>query len=127
LDSYRRLAPSERALSKLRRRLGGNAALNDCPCPSLNCVSREEADDRQKLQRRHLSGAGILIQAEKGWFLARAVDGKANVETVAAADIGPDVLRDLQGAGFLIEDRKRLFVHVETPLSEAKVKIRDKE
>jgi hypothetical protein len=55
------------------------------------------------------------------------VDGKANVETVAAADIGPDVLRDLQGAGFLIEDRKRLFVHVETPLSEAKVKIRDKE
>src|SRR5438046_6654817 len=35
-----------------------------------------------------LPGAGVLILAEKGWFLARAADGKAVVEPVGNPDTG---------------------------------------
>jgi hypothetical protein len=35
-----------------------------------------------------LPGAGVLIRAEKGWFLARAVNGGASVEPAGTADTG---------------------------------------
>jgi hypothetical protein len=58
-----------------------------------------------------LAGAGVLIQAEEGWFLARAANGAATVEPVGKADTGHvSGMYDLAGAGVLIGAEKGLFL-----------------
>ena len=73
-------------------------------------------------------GVGMLIQAEKGLFLARVVSGGVTVAPAGTADTG-DVseMIDFPGGGVLIQAEKGLFIGVPTPLSLAKVAIRDKE
>src|SRR6516162_1246116 len=58
-----------------------------------------------------LPGAGMLIPAEKGFFLARAANGAATFEPVGKADTGPvyEVL-ELPGAGILISTYKGWFL-----------------
>ena len=74
-----------------------------------------------------LPGGGMLISAEKGWFLARAVNGAVTVAPVGAADTGRVfAIRDLPGGGVLIGAENGLFFGLPTPLSLAKVDIRDK-
>jgi hypothetical protein len=77
---------------------------------------------------RDFPGGGVLIGAGKGLFLARTVNGALTVAPAGTADTGgvPD-MRVVPGGGVLIGAAKGLFFGVPTPLSNAKVDIRDKE
>jgi hypothetical protein len=72
-------------------------------------------------------GVGMLIRAEKGLFIARAVNGAVTVVPAGSADTG-DVfdMITFPGGGVLIQAEKGLFIGVPTPLSLAKVAIRDR-
>jgi len=78
------------------------------PLPSspVGKADTGEVDDMLKLP-----GAGMLIPAEKGFFLARAANGAATFEPVGKADTGPvyEVL-ELPGAGILISTYKGWFL-----------------
>jgi hypothetical protein len=75
-----------------------------------------------------LPGAGVLIGAENGWFLARSADGAATVAPAGKADTGfVPAMHDLPGAGVLIGAENGLFLASSTPLLRANVELRDRE
>jgi hypothetical protein len=86
------------------------------------------ADTGRVSDMRDFPGVGMLIHAEKGRFAARAVNGTVTVVLAGTANTG-DVseMIDFPGGGMLIQAEKGLFSGIPTPLSLAKVAIRDKE
>jgi hypothetical protein len=64
---------------------------------------------------RDLPGDGVLIWAEKGWFVARTEKGAVTVDRVGNADTGGVFdMGDLSGGGVLIRAAKGLFLaHME--------------
>jgi hypothetical protein len=53
---------------------------------------------------RELPGVGVLIKAERGWFLAGSANGKATVEPAGEADTGMLYeMHELPGVGVLIK------------------------
>jgi hypothetical protein len=62
-------------------------------------------------------GSEVLFWAIKGWFLACLVNGEVVVRPLGAGE--PGRMRDLPGAGVLIDSSNGVFVAVQTPLSPA--------
>jgi len=60
---------------------------------------------------REFPGAGMLIRADKGWFLARAANGAATLDPAGKADTGRvNGVFEFPGAGMLIWAEKGLFL-----------------
>jgi len=81
----------------LGRRLHQTAVAQEVP--NLACVVAV-ADTGPVFSSRDFPGGGVLIGAQKGWFLAREVSGKVTVEPVSDADTSTVFqLHDFPGGG----------------------------
>jgi hypothetical protein len=83
----------------------------------ISCfIPAGNADTGRVIGMGDVPGVGMLIHAEKGWFLARRVNGALAVEPAGNADTGGVFeMRDVPGVGVLVRAEKGRFLAAPTP------------